>query len=90
MNYDSDFFQLVPPKLRQSYLHRLPDIMATDNSRNWRYRMEVAEQMILLCDMFPAEDLSEYVVPAALTLSSDKVAEVRHVAYNLVCTCYTC
>lgn len=37
------WFQLLRPDVRQSYLPRVQDFLTTDNQRNWRFRMELAE-----------------------------------------------
>ncbi|XP_074644442.1 serine/threonine-protein phosphatase 4 regulatory subunit 1-like [Tubulanus polymorphus] len=80
----AEFIQLLVTDQRQHYLYKLPDIMATDNNRNWRYRMLLAEQLILMCDMYSSDDISEHLVHVSMALVSDKVAEVRRVAYRLV------
>ncbi|XP_064640265.1 serine/threonine-protein phosphatase 4 regulatory subunit 1-like isoform X2 [Lineus longissimus] len=80
----AEFVKLLRPSYRKEYLLRLPDIMRTDNSRNWRYRMDLGEQLVLLCDLYNAEDLSDHLLPVSLKLAADKVCEVRQCAFRLI------
>ncbi len=34
--------QLLHPEFRKTYLSRIPDFLNTDNTRNWRFREELA------------------------------------------------
>lgn len=43
-------------------------------------------QLILLCELFSGRDICEHLVPVAMTLVGDKVAEVRQISCRLVCT----
>lgn len=36
-------FQLLHADKRREYLYQLQEFMVTDNSRNWRFRYELAE-----------------------------------------------
>jgi hypothetical protein len=47
--------------------------------------MDLGEQLILLCDLYGVEDLSDYLLPVSLKLAADKVCEVRQCAFKLVC-----
>ena len=44
----------------------------------------VCSQLLLLNDLYSPEDISEHLLPVALALAEDKVAEVRLVAYKVV------
>ncbi|KAJ6662207.1 hypothetical protein lerEdw1_012674 [Lerista edwardsae] len=79
-----DFLKLLHPDKRREYLYQLQEFLVTDNSRNWRFRAELAEQLILLLDLYSAGDIYDYLRPVALSLCSDKVSSVRWIAYKLV------
>ncbi|XP_054840611.1 serine/threonine-protein phosphatase 4 regulatory subunit 1 isoform X2 [Eublepharis macularius] len=79
-----DFLKLLHPDKRREYLYQLQEFLVTDNSRNWRFRAELAEQLILLLDLYSARDIYDYLRPIALSLCSDKVSSVRWISYKLV------
>ncbi|XP_066481033.1 serine/threonine-protein phosphatase 4 regulatory subunit 1 isoform X2 [Tiliqua scincoides] len=79
-----DFLKLLHPDKRREYLYQLQEFLVTDNSRNWRFRAELAEQLILLLDLYSAGDIYDYLRPVALSLCSDKVSSVRWISYKLV------
>ncbi|KAL8182311.1 UNVERIFIED_CONTAM: Serine/threonine-protein phosphatase 4 regulatory subunit 1 [Gekko kuhli] len=79
-----DFLKLLHPDKRREYLYQLQEFLVTDNSRNWRFRAELAEQLILLLDLYTARDIYDYLRPIALSLCSDKVSSVRWISYKLV------
>ncbi|XP_048363126.1 serine/threonine-protein phosphatase 4 regulatory subunit 1 [Sphaerodactylus townsendi] len=79
-----DFLKLLHPDKRREYLYQLQEFLVTDNSRNWRFRAELAEQLILLLDLYSARDIYDYLRPIAVSLCSDKVSSVRWIAYKLV------
>jgi hypothetical protein len=41
-------------------------------------------QLIMLADVYRASEVGDHICPIALTLSADRVAEVRHISYKLV------
>ncbi|KAM9800695.1 serine/threonine-protein phosphatase 4 regulatory subunit 1 [Syngnathus typhle] len=79
-----DFLKLLHADKRREYLYQLQDFMVTDNSRNWRFRYELAEQLILIIELYSHYDVYDYLRQLALTLCSDKVSEVRWISYKLV------
>uniref|UniRef100_A0A4W3JCG9 Serine/threonine-protein phosphatase 4 regulatory subunit 1-like n=1 Tax=Callorhinchus milii TaxID=7868 RepID=A0A4W3JCG9_CALMI len=79
-----DFLKLLPVDKRREYLFQLQEFMVMDNSRNWRFRYELAEQLILLLELYSPNDVCDYLRHIALTLCSDKVAEVRWISFKLV------
>ncbi|XP_066435644.1 serine/threonine-protein phosphatase 4 regulatory subunit 1 isoform X2 [Eleutherodactylus coqui] len=79
-----DFLKLLQPDKRQEYLYQLQEFLVTDNCRNWRFRAELAEQLILLLELYSARDVYDYLLPIALTLCGDKVSSVRWLSYKLV------
>ncbi|RXM91208.1 Serine/threonine-protein phosphatase 4 regulatory subunit 1 [Acipenser ruthenus] len=76
--------QLLHADKRREYLFQLQEFMVTDNSRNWRFRYELAEQLILIVELYSHNDIYDYLRQIALTLCSDKVSEVRWISYRLV------
>ncbi|KAJ7999421.1 hypothetical protein DPEC_G00194260 [Dallia pectoralis] len=79
-----DFLKLLHAEKRREYLYQLQEFMVTDNSRNWRFRYELAEQLILIIELYSHYDVFDYLRQIALTLCSDKVSEVRWISYKLV------
>uniref|UniRef100_A0A915LDY7 Serine/threonine-protein phosphatase 4 regulatory subunit 1 n=1 Tax=Romanomermis culicivorax TaxID=13658 RepID=A0A915LDY7_ROMCU len=79
-----EFLKLLEKDVRTGLLSHLADFLQTENYRNWRFRHLFAEQLILLCDLFDAGDVNEYLSPIAMTLAIDKVAEIRHITCKLM------
>lgn len=80
-----DFISILPATQQKFYLPIFCEFQKTDNVRNWRFRKDLSEQLILLVELYNEEELGEYICPVALELASDKVADVRENSYNLVC-----
>ncbi|CAE1298107.1 PPP4R1 [Acanthosepion pharaonis] len=81
-----EFLKLLKPSVRNEYLPKVQNFLTTDNHRNWRFRLELAEQCEPLCNLFHAQENSAFLLPIALALLNDKVAEVRLAACSLVST----
>ncbi|XP_056155646.1 serine/threonine-protein phosphatase 4 regulatory subunit 1 isoform X2 [Lampris incognitus] len=79
-----DFFRLLGCDVRRKYLHQLQDFLVTDNSRNWRFRSELAEQLVLLLELYSVEEVFDFFRPLALSLSTDQVSSVRETSRRLV------
>ncbi|XP_076869836.1 serine/threonine-protein phosphatase 4 regulatory subunit 1 [Brachyhypopomus gauderio] len=79
-----DFLKLLHAEKRREYLYQMQEFMVTDNSRNWRFRYELAEQLILIIELYSHYDVYNYLRQIALNLCSDKVSEVRWISYKLV------
>ncbi|NWI35181.1 PP4R1 phosphatase, partial [Picathartes gymnocephalus] len=79
-----DFLKLLHADKRREYLYQLQEFVVTDNSRNWRFRYELAEQLILILELYNPNDVYDYLRHIALTLCSDKVSEVRWISFKLV------
>ncbi|XP_061543073.1 serine/threonine-protein phosphatase 4 regulatory subunit 1 [Phycodurus eques] len=79
-----DFLKLLHADKRREYLYQLEDFMGPENGRNWRFRYELAEQLILIIELYSHYDVYDYLRQIALTLCSDKVSEVRWISYKLV------
>nr|CAD7442318.1 unnamed protein product [Timema bartmani] len=80
----ADFLKLVRPSERNSFLPRLTEFLLTDNEWNWRFREELAEQLLMTVGLFSPMDVRKHLTPLAIALLMDKVAAVRHIALYLV------
>ncbi|XP_073686905.1 serine/threonine-protein phosphatase 4 regulatory subunit 1 isoform X2 [Garra rufa] len=79
-----DFLKLLHQDTRRKYLYQLQEFLVTDNSRNWRFRSELSEQLVLLLELYSAQDVHDYLRPLALCLCTDRVSSVRWTSYRLV------
>lgn len=79
-----DFLKLLHEDKRREYLYQLQEFVVTDNSRNWRFRYELAEQLILILELYNPSDVYDYLMHIALKLCADKVSEVRWISFKLV------
>nr|CAD7425262.1 unnamed protein product [Timema monikensis] len=80
----ADFLKLVRPSERNSFLPRLTEFLLTDNEWNWRFREELAEQLLMTVGLFSPMEVRKHLTPLAIALLMDKVAAVRHIALYLV------
>ncbi|XP_017880450.1 serine/threonine-protein phosphatase 4 regulatory subunit 1-like isoform X2 [Ceratina calcarata] len=78
------FLKILKPADRRQYLPRLKEFLTTDNESNWRFREELATQLLEIVNLFGPADVERHIVPLSLELLGDKVAAVRHVALSLV------
>ncbi|XP_018429729.1 PREDICTED: serine/threonine-protein phosphatase 4 regulatory subunit 1-like [Nanorana parkeri] len=79
-----DFLKLLHADMRREYLYQLQEFLTTDNIRNWRFRYELAEQLILILELYSPKDIYDYLRVLALSLCSDKVSEVRWISFKLI------
>ncbi|XP_041102113.1 serine/threonine-protein phosphatase 4 regulatory subunit 1-like isoform X2 [Polyodon spathula] len=79
-----DFLKLLHKEMRREYLYQLQEFLVTDNSRNWRFRAELAEQLVLLLDLYCSKDVYDYLRPLAFSLCTDKISSVRCTSYKLI------
>uniref|UniRef100_A0A8C5QVQ4 Putative WW-binding domain-containing protein n=1 Tax=Leptobrachium leishanense TaxID=445787 RepID=A0A8C5QVQ4_9ANUR len=79
-----DFLKLLHADTRREYLYQLQEFLTTDNIRNWRFRYELAEQLILILELYNPRDVYDYLRILALSLCSDKISEVRWISFRLV------
>uniref|UniRef100_W5M3I6 Serine/threonine-protein phosphatase 4 regulatory subunit 1 n=1 Tax=Lepisosteus oculatus TaxID=7918 RepID=W5M3I6_LEPOC len=79
-----DFLKLLHQEKRREYLYQLQEFLVTDNSRNWRFRAELAEQLVLLLELYGGKDVYDYLRPLAFNLCTDRVSSVRWISYKLV------
>merc|ERR1719317_288359 len=82
----ADFLKLLNKNDRNEYLPRLEEFLKMDNERNWRFRLELTEQLGVLVPLFKPEDIRDHLAPIALTLVQDKVSSVRQAATGVICT----
>ncbi|XP_063062803.1 serine/threonine-protein phosphatase 4 regulatory subunit 1 isoform X1 [Engraulis encrasicolus] len=79
-----DFLKLLHQETRRKYLYQLQEFLVTDNSRNWRFRSELSEQLVLLLELYSPQDVYDYLRPLAFKLCTDRVSSVRWTSYRLV------
>nr|XP_048297190.1 serine/threonine-protein phosphatase 4 regulatory subunit 1-like isoform X3 [Myodes glareolus]XP_048297192.1 serine/threonine-protein phosphatase 4 regulatory subunit 1-like isoform X3 [Myodes glareolus] len=79
-----DFLKLLHEDRRREHLRQLQEFVVTDSSRNWRFRYELAEQLILILELYSASDVHGYLRHIALKLCADKVSQVRWISFKLV------
>ncbi|XP_067934475.1 serine/threonine-protein phosphatase 4 regulatory subunit 1-like isoform X2 [Watersipora subatra] len=84
LSHLADFLRLLDAKFRKTYLPRLSEFLETDNSRVWRSRMDLAIQLLKMCDLYGSSDVVEYILPITMQLLADRVADVRQVALPLI------
>lgn len=73
----ADFLKLLQEKERIEYLPKLEEFLKMDNERNWRFRLELTDQLGQIVELYSADHIKEYLAPIALTLIQDKVSAVR-------------
>lgn len=83
----ADFLELLLPKERRMYLFRIRDFMMCDNQRNWRFRLELANQLSPLASLFQPQDVADHILPIAFDLAYDRVAKVRYSSFRAMCAC---
>jgi serine/threonine-protein phosphatase 4 regulatory subunit 1 len=74
-----DFLKLLHIDKRKEYLYQLQEFLVTDNSINWCFQAELAEQLILLLELYSPRDFYGYLRPIALTLCANKVSSSQSV-----------
>jgi len=80
----SNFLALLATEARNAYLPRLGEFLKMDNERNWRFRLELTEQLGNMLTLFTAGDVREHLAPIVLQLVQDKVAAVRVAAASVL------
>lgn len=86
----AEFFQLIDPVKKNTYLPRLVDFLKTDYEWNWRFRDELGRQLLKAVKLFKPADTAKYIGVIAIDLLCDKVAAVRQVALSLVSVKFLC
>lgn len=80
----TDFLKFLSLQVRQQYLPKLPEFLKTDNERNWRFRLELAEQLGLMAELYSPNQVRDYLIPIGVLLVGDKVAQVRQMALKKI------
>lgn len=80
----AQFLRLINPTKRSMYLPRLSFFLQNNQKLNWRYRHELAEQLLKSVTMFTPSEASKHISHIAQRLLCDKVAAVRQMALKLV------
>ncbi|XP_066603921.1 serine/threonine-protein phosphatase 4 regulatory subunit 1-like isoform X2 [Prorops nasuta] len=78
------FLKVLKPAERCRYLPRLKDFLATDSEWNWRFREELAAQLIEALTLYSPIGVAGHIVSLSMQLLVDKVAAVRYMALILV------
>ncbi|CAH1106535.1 unnamed protein product [Psylliodes chrysocephalus] len=78
------FLTVINPPKRNTYLPRLVEFLHTDNEWNWRFREELAKQLLEAMELFKPSDIAKHIGVIAVDLLCDKVAAVRTIALSLV------
>jgi len=76
----ADFLSLLSPEARAEYLPRLEEFLKMDNDRNWRFRLELCNQVAALVPLCSSEEVLAHLAPLCLLLVNDRVSEVRRTA----------
>lgn len=84
----ADFLKLLKPEVRGIYLYQLTDFLTIDNSRNWRFRYELARQLCSLTELYNADDIVRYICPITMRLAADKVVAVQEETGRLISTLF--
>ncbi|KYN13323.1 Serine/threonine-protein phosphatase 4 regulatory subunit 1 [Trachymyrmex cornetzi] len=84
LKHFATFLKILKPVDRCQYLSRLSDFLATDNEWNWRFREELAIQLLEIVSLFSPSDVAQSIAPLSFQLLVDKVAAVRTIALELI------
>ena len=80
----AEFLKLLSPNHRAEYLPRLEEFLKMDNERNWRFRLELSDQLAVMVALVSPEDLRYHLAPIALSLVQDRVSSVRQSAVSVI------
>lgn len=83
----SHFLELIGEEQRVAYLPRLGDFLQTDNEWNWRFREELARQLLAAVPLYAprVRDAARPLAQLAHELLRDRVCAVRRTALELTC-----
>ncbi|KAK9762868.1 hypothetical protein K7432_010973 [Basidiobolus ranarum] len=73
------FLECLSPSAREMYLPVLEDIWEAE-SKNWRVRESVAQQLPALCDIYQKTTVVDTILPIAVKCLNDSVSRVRETA----------
>ncbi|KAJ3665913.1 hypothetical protein Zmor_001377 [Zophobas morio] len=77
------FLKIITPAKRLAYLPRLQEFLKTENEWNWRFRHELAKQLLSIVTLFKPVDSAKHIGLIAENLLHD-VSAVRQVAISLI------
>ncbi|RZB38856.1 serine/threonine-protein phosphatase 4 regulatory subunit 1, partial [Asbolus verrucosus] len=77
------FLRIIKPAKRLVYLPRLQEFLKTENEWNWRFRHELAKQLLSIVTLFKPVDSAKHIGLIAENLLHD-VSAVRQVAISLI------
>nr|CAH7715020.1 unnamed protein product [Callosobruchus chinensis] len=86
----AEFLKLIEQEKSNSYPMKLFDFVPTDNESNWRFREELAKQLLEVVTLFKPCDTVKYIGSIAIHLLCDKIAAVRESALTLVTHIVSC
>lgn len=76
--------QILRQEECDEFLPSLSKFLQMDHHSNWRYREELANQLVGVLDLCTPEQARAHVAPIGLALLDDRVAAVREAALPLV------
>jgi hypothetical protein len=76
--------QIIGQKERIKVLDTLSSFLTTDNRNNWRFRLELSNQLGELTDMYEPEDVFNKLCHISLKLTQDPISEVRRASLLVV------
>ncbi|GFU21325.1 hypothetical protein NPIL_165281 [Nephila pilipes] len=84
-----EFLKVIQPEERKQFLPSLPKFLVSvndhdSNIRNWRFRLILAEQLVLIASLYEPQEVRDHLVPLSFTLIRDKICEVRLAAVRVV------
>uniref|UniRef100_A0A0A9XLJ4 Serine/threonine-protein phosphatase 4 regulatory subunit 1 n=2 Tax=Lygus hesperus TaxID=30085 RepID=A0A0A9XLJ4_LYGHE len=77
------FLKLLRPDGRDSFLPLLTQFLMMDNQWRWRFRQELAEQLLQVLGLFSPADTCQHLSPVVMSLLLDRVSDVRKIALQL-------
>jgi serine/threonine-protein phosphatase 4 regulatory subunit 1 len=77
------FLKIIKPAKRLAYLPRLQEFLRTENEWNWRFRHELATQLLSIVTLFKPVDSAKHIGFIAENLLHD-VSAVRQAAISLI------
>lgn len=91
LKHFAKFMTLIHPSKRYTYIERLPDFLETDNQWNWRFRQELAHQLLEVVPLFKIYEGGKYMFMIGYGLLGDQIAAIREAALLLVrCSFLVC
>ncbi|XP_035712717.1 serine/threonine-protein phosphatase 4 regulatory subunit 1 isoform X2 [Folsomia candida] len=80
----ASFIKGLGGEAQRKCLETLDRFAVTENNRNWRFRLELADQIKNLSEIYEAEEIFKVLCPLTMDLLLDRVAEVRKKALSVI------